>query len=71
LGYPADTISFGLDAFSFHLINGMSDNVIDQGIRFIRALSAHLTAEFNILLGRWQQAWLVSIVPPKRWGKMH
>jgi hypothetical protein len=36
----------------------------------IRALSAHLAAEFNILLGRWQHAWLVAIVPPKRWGKM-
>jgi hypothetical protein len=36
----------------------------------IRALSAHLGAEFNILPGRWQHVWLVAIVPPKRWGKM-
>jgi hypothetical protein len=37
---------------------------------YIRALSAHLAAEFNILRGRWQHAWLVAIVPPERWGKM-
>jgi hypothetical protein len=36
----------------------------------IRALSAHSAAEFNILPGRWQHAWLVAIVPPERWGKM-
>jgi hypothetical protein len=36
----------------------------------IRALSAHLAAEFNISLGRWQHVWLVAIVPHKRWGKM-
>jgi hypothetical protein len=36
----------------------------------IPALSAHLAAEFNISPGRWQHVWLVSIVPPKRWGKI-
>jgi hypothetical protein len=36
----------------------------------IRALSAHLAAEFNILPGSWQHVWLVAIVPPKRWRKM-
>jgi hypothetical protein len=36
----------------------------------IRALSAHSAAEFNISPGRWQQVWLVAIVPPNRWGKM-
>jgi hypothetical protein len=36
----------------------------------IRALSAHLAAEFNISPGRWQYIWLVAIVPPERWGKM-
>jgi hypothetical protein len=36
----------------------------------IRALSAHLAAQFNILPARWQHVWLVAIVPPKRWGKM-
>jgi hypothetical protein len=37
---------------------------------FIRALSAHSAAEFNILPSRWQHIWLVAIVPPVRWGKM-
>jgi hypothetical protein len=36
----------------------------------IRALSAHLAAEFNISPGRWQHVWLVAIVPTKRWGEM-
>jgi hypothetical protein len=36
---------------------------------FIRALSAHSAAEFNILPGRWQHVWLVAIVPTERWGK--
>jgi hypothetical protein len=36
----------------------------------IRALSAHSAAEFNSSPGRWQQVWLVAIVPPERWGKM-
>jgi hypothetical protein len=36
----------------------------------IRALSAHSAAKFNISPGRWQQVWLVAIVPPKRWGEM-
>jgi hypothetical protein len=36
----------------------------------IRALSAHSAAEFNSSTGRWQQVWLVAIVPPERWGKM-
>jgi hypothetical protein len=36
----------------------------------IRALSAHLAAEFNISPGRWQHVWLVAIVPLERWGKM-
>jgi hypothetical protein len=30
----------------------------------IRALSAHSAAEFNSSPGRWQQVWLVAIVPP-------
>jgi hypothetical protein len=37
---------------------------------YIRALSAHSAAEFNISPGRWQHVWLVAIVPPERWGKM-
>jgi hypothetical protein len=36
----------------------------------IRALSAHSAADFNSSPGRWQQVWLVAIVPPDRWGKM-
>jgi hypothetical protein len=36
----------------------------------IRALSAHSAAEFNISPGRWQNVWLVAIVPTERWGKM-
>jgi hypothetical protein len=36
----------------------------------IRALSAHSAGEFNSSPGRWQQVWLVAIVPPERWGKM-
>jgi hypothetical protein len=36
----------------------------------IRALSAHLAAEFNISPGWWQHVWLVAIVPTERWGKM-
>jgi hypothetical protein len=38
--------------------------------RPIRALSAHSSAEFNILPGRYQRAWLVAIVPPQRWWEM-
>jgi hypothetical protein len=36
----------------------------------IRGLSAHSAAKFNISPGRWQQVWLVAIVPTKRWGEM-
>jgi hypothetical protein len=36
----------------------------------IRALSAHLAAEFNILLSRWKHFWLMAIVHTGRWGKM-
>jgi hypothetical protein len=36
----------------------------------IRALSAHLAAELNILPVRWQHLWLVAIVPPEIWGEM-
>jgi hypothetical protein len=36
----------------------------------IRALSAHSAAEFNSSPGRWQQVWLVAIVPPERWGEI-
>jgi hypothetical protein len=41
-----------------------------RAICYIRALSAHSAAEFNSSPGRGQHVWLVSIVPPKRWGKM-
>jgi hypothetical protein len=37
---------------------------------YIRALSAHSAAEFNILPDRWQHVWLLAIVPPQRWGEM-
>jgi hypothetical protein len=37
----------------------------NSGRGLIRALSAHLVAEFNILPGRWQHVWLVAIVPPQ------
>ena len=43
---------------------------VAAGHRTIRALSAHSAAEFNSSPGRWQQVWLVAIVPPERWGKM-
>jgi hypothetical protein len=41
----------------------------DTSTLYIRALSAHSAAKFNILPGRWQHVWLVAIVPPKRWGE--
>jgi hypothetical protein len=41
-----------------------------QIARFTLIELCRLTQQPSLTFCRWQQVWLVAIVPPKRWGKM-